>query len=101
MGRPECPDSAIARHLLSLVRPGRLNVFTLHAEIEGMGRRSVFREFLDACRGSGVEFVRLGDEARSLLSNRASLPVCDQAMARMDGRSGLVATQSFEFLGGF
>ncbi len=101
MGRPEFPDPAIARHLLSLVRPGRLNVFTLHGEIEGMGRGAVFREFLDACRGSGVEFVRLGDEARSLLSTRASLPVCDQAMARIDGRSGLVATQSFEFLGGF
>jgi undecaprenyl phosphate-alpha-L-ara4FN deformylase len=101
MGRPEFPDSAIPRHLLSLVRPGVLNVLTVHAEIEGMGRRAIFREFLSACRESGVAFVRLGDEARSLLSNRASVPVCDQAMARIDGRSGLVATQSFEFLEDF
>lgn len=101
MGRPEFPDSAITRHLLSLMRPGRLNVFTLHAEIEGMGRRAIFREFLEVCRRSGVEFVRLGDEARSLLSNRAAIPVCDQTMARIDGRSGLVATQSFEILAAF
>ena len=93
MGRPEYPDASIAVHLLSLLDPGRLNVFTLHAEIEGMGRRAVFRDFLGACRKSGVEFVRLDDSARDLLSNRASISVCDQAMGAIDGRSGLVATQ--------
>ncbi len=94
MGRQEYPDSAIAGHLLSLLRPDGLNVFTLHAEIEGMGRRGIFREFLAACRGSGVAFVRLEDEARSLASNPSALPVCEQAMAPVDGRSGLVATQA-------
>jgi len=95
MGRPEFPDSAIARHLLSLLRPDGLNVFTLHAEIEGMGRRAIFREFLAACRNSGVEFVRLGDTARSLLSDREAIPVCGQAMGPVDGRSGLVAKQAY------
>jgi undecaprenyl phosphate-alpha-L-ara4FN deformylase len=94
MGRPGYPDSAIAGHLLSLLRPGGLNVFTLHAEIEGMGRRAIFREFLAACRGSGVTFVRLDDEARSLASNPSAIPVCEQAMGPVDGRSGLVATQA-------
>jgi peptidoglycan/xylan/chitin deacetylase (PgdA/CDA1 family) len=93
MGRPEFPDSAIAGHLMSLLRPGRLNVLTLHAEIEGMGRRGIFRELLAACRNSGVEFVRLDAEARGLLSDRAAIPVCDQAMAVIDGRSGRVAAQ--------
>jgi undecaprenyl phosphate-alpha-L-ara4FN deformylase len=94
MGRPEYPDSKIAGHLLSLLKADALNVFTLHAEIEGMGRRAIFREFLAACRGSGVTFVRLDDEARSLSSNLSALPVCDQTMAPVDGRSGLVATQA-------
>jgi len=93
MGRPEFPDKAIAAHLVSLLRPGRLNVFTLHAEIEGMGRRGIFRELLAACRSSGVEFVRLDEEARRILADRASVPVCEQVMAAIDGRSGLVATQ--------
>jgi peptidoglycan/xylan/chitin deacetylase (PgdA/CDA1 family) len=93
MGRPGFPDSAIAGHLHSLLRAERINVFTLHAEIEGMGRRAIFRELLAACRNSGVEFVRLCDFARSLLSDRAAIPVCGQAMAPVDGRSGLVATQ--------
>jgi peptidoglycan/xylan/chitin deacetylase (PgdA/CDA1 family) len=101
MGRPEFPDSAIARHLHSLLRSDQLNVFTLHAEIEGMGRRAIFREFLAACRSSGVEFVRLGDAARSLLSDRAAIPVCGQAMAPVEGRSGLVAKQAYADLQAF
>jgi undecaprenyl phosphate-alpha-L-ara4FN deformylase len=93
MGRPQFPDPAIAGHLMSLLRPDRLNVFTLHAEIEGMGRRGIFRELLAACRKSGVEFVRLEGEAQRLLADRGAIPVCDQEMAPIDGRSGLVATQ--------
>jgi peptidoglycan/xylan/chitin deacetylase (PgdA/CDA1 family) len=93
MGRPEFPDKAIAGHIASLLDPGRLNVFTLHAEIEGMGRRGIFRRLLAICRDSGVEFVRLDDEARRILADRAGVPVCEQVMAAIDGRSGLVATQ--------
>jgi undecaprenyl phosphate-alpha-L-ara4FN deformylase len=94
MGRPEFPDSAIAGHLVSLLRADRLNVFTLHAEIEGMGRRGIFRELLAACLKSGVRFVRLDEEAKAILSERAVVPVCDQAMAEIDGRSGRVASQA-------
>ena len=93
MGRPEFPDTAIVVHYLSLLREDRVNVFTLHAEIEGMGRRALFRELLAACRERGVEFVRLDAYARELLVKRETIPVCDQAMAEIDGRSGLVATQ--------
>jgi undecaprenyl phosphate-alpha-L-ara4FN deformylase len=94
MGRPEYPDAAIAGRLVSLLRPDRLNVFTLHAEIEGMGRRGIFRELLSACRTAGVEFVRLDDEARRIVAARDAVPVCDQVMAPIDGRSGLLATQA-------
>ena len=94
MGRPEYPDAALAGHLLSLLRPDALNVLTVHAEIEGMGRRRIFQEFLEGCRRGGVAFVRLADEARALLADRTRLPVHEQLMAPIDGRSGLVATQA-------
>lgn len=94
LGRPEFPDGRIAPHLLSLLRPDRPNVFTLHAEIEGMGRRALFRSFLASCRSRGVEFVRMDALAREVLADRASIPVCDQILAPIDGRSGLVATQA-------
>jgi peptidoglycan/xylan/chitin deacetylase (PgdA/CDA1 family) len=93
MGRPEYPDEKIVPHYLGLLSEERVNVFTLHAEIEGMGRRRLFQELLAACRRAGVEFVRLDDYARELLADRAAIPVRDQVMAEIDGRSGLVATQ--------
>jgi peptidoglycan/xylan/chitin deacetylase (PgdA/CDA1 family) len=94
MGRPEYPDEKIVAHYLSLLREDVVNVFTLHAEIEGMGRRQLFRDLLAACRARGVEFVRLDDYATTLLENRATIPVRDQVRAEIDGRSGFVAAQA-------
>ena len=93
MGRPEFPDDKIVAHYLSLLRVDRPNVLTIHAEIEGMGRRGLFRELLAACAARGVEFIRLDDLARELLANRAAIPVREQMMAEIDGRSGFVAAQ--------
>ncbi|HTB80057.1 MAG TPA: 4-deoxy-4-formamido-L-arabinose-phosphoundecaprenol deformylase [Opitutaceae bacterium] len=94
LGRPEYPENKIVPHYLSLLRADGPNVFTLHAEVEGMGKRALFRELLAACKNAGVEFIRLDDLARELLANRAAIPVCDQVLAEIDGRSGLVATQA-------
>jgi undecaprenyl phosphate-alpha-L-ara4FN deformylase len=94
MGRPEFPDDKIVAHYLSLLRADRVNVFTLHAELEGMGRRALFRELLAGCKNAGVEFIRLDDYARELLAKRETIPVCDQLMEEIDGRSGRVATQA-------
>lgn len=93
MGRPEFPDDRIAAHLFSLMRPDALNVFTLHAEIEGMARRGIFRQFLELCRDNGVEFVRLEEVARNCLARRETIPVCDLVQGGTDGRSGLLAMQ--------
>jgi len=94
LGRPEYPESRIVDHYLALLRDDRPNVFTLHAEIEGMGHRSLFRALLQACRERGVQFIRMDDLARELLANRSAIPVCDQQLAEIDGRSGLVAVQA-------
>jgi undecaprenyl phosphate-alpha-L-ara4FN deformylase len=99
MGRPEYPDDAIADHYMSLLRDDRVNVFTLHAEIEGLGRRELFRDLLTACKRKRVKYVRLDEYARDLLANRAAIPVCDQVLAPIDGRTGLVATQEREQAG--
>lgn len=94
MGRPEYPDETIVDHYLSLLRDDSVNVLTIHAEIEGMGRRELFGELLSALQRTGVEFVRLEDYARELLKDRAALPVRNQVMVEIDGRSGLVAAQA-------
>ena len=93
LGRPEYPEDKIVGHYLSLLREDRVNVFTLHAEIEGMGKRALFHELLTALKKTGVEFIRLDDFARELLAKRDQIPVCNQEYAEIDGRSGTVAVQ--------
>jgi peptidoglycan/xylan/chitin deacetylase (PgdA/CDA1 family) len=94
LGRPEYPLAKIVPHLLRLLRADAVDVFTLHAEIEGMRHRALFRALLAAAREAGVAFVRLDDFARELLAQRDRIPVCAQVMAPIDGRSGMVATQA-------
>jgi peptidoglycan/xylan/chitin deacetylase (PgdA/CDA1 family) len=93
MGRPEYPDDRLVPHLLSLLRPDVLNVYTLHAEIEGMGRRTIFLQLLAELARAGVEVVSLEETARDLLAVRDTIPVCELRQAGIDGRSGLVAVQ--------
>jgi peptidoglycan/xylan/chitin deacetylase (PgdA/CDA1 family) len=94
LGRRGYPDDRIVPHYLSLLNPGQPNVLTIHAEIEGMGKRTLFRALLRACAARNVQFMQLDDLARELLANRDSIPVRDQILAPIDGRSGLVATQA-------
>ena len=94
MGRPDYPDHKIVAHYMSLLRVDAVNVFTLHAEIEGMGRRDLFRDLLAACRARGVEFIRMDAYANALRADPSSIPVRDQVLAEIDGRSGVVTTQA-------
>ena len=97
MGRREYPDHLLVPHLVSLLRRDRLNVFTLHAELEGMGQRRFFSELLQALRKLEVVVVALEQVARDCLPQRANIPVCALAEATIDGRSGLLAVQGNPF----
>jgi len=94
LGRPEYPENRIVPHLMSLLRPEALNVFTLHAELEGMGKRGLFVQFLSAVKSAGVEVVSLEQAAKTLLVRREKVPVCEMIQAAVDGRSGTLAVQS-------
>lgn len=93
IGRPEYPEAKIVDHLLSLIQPGSTHVFTLHAELEGMGQRDFFRRFLAAAQARGVNWTTMEAIAREQLANPATVPVCSIEQREIDGRSGLVAVQ--------
>ncbi|MEO6004001.1 MAG: polysaccharide deacetylase family protein [Opitutus sp.] len=92
MGRREYPDIKIVPHYLSLLRSDRVNVLTVHAEIEGMGRRTLFQNLLEEFRKAGVEFIRMDEYAREVLVDRSAVPIRNQVFAGIDGRSGEVAS---------
>jgi peptidoglycan/xylan/chitin deacetylase (PgdA/CDA1 family) len=79
--------------LLAALRPG-LNVFTLHAEVEGGPLLPVFREFLDRVRRTGVRLTRLLEVTEQAPALLASLPLVSVSRGWVTGRSGWVATQT-------
>lgn len=87
LGRTRHP----VRILEASLRPG-LNVFTLHAEVEGGPLLELFRSFLEGIRRAGVRVVRLGDAAESALAD-AGLPAAPVTRGRVAGRSGWIAVQ--------
>jgi undecaprenyl phosphate-alpha-L-ara4FN deformylase len=93
LGRPEYPEESLPQHYGSLLSPDRLNVFTLHAEIEGMAKIDLFRDMLLHWKDTGCSFVRMDEQAEQLLSDRPSLPEKEMLLAEIDGRSGNVAVE--------
>jgi undecaprenyl phosphate-alpha-L-ara4FN deformylase len=93
LGRPDYPEERIVDYYLSLLQPGQLNVLTIHAEIEGMGKKSLFRTFLETIKKRGIRPIRLDAWARKLLHAPSSIPVCALVQGTVDGRSGTLAVQ--------
>lgn len=46
--------------MLDLIRPGQLNVLTVHAEVEGGACSGMFNDFLTMGKKRGIDFVPLG-----------------------------------------
>jgi peptidoglycan/xylan/chitin deacetylase (PgdA/CDA1 family) len=93
MGRPEYPMEGLADELLSRLAPGRLDVYTIHAEIEGMSMIDWFGRFLSRAKERGVEFVSLAAEAAALNARRAEVPFAALEQGEIDGRSGTLAVR--------
>jgi undecaprenyl phosphate-alpha-L-ara4FN deformylase len=67
-------------------------VHTLHAEVEGRSKASLFERILDDWGGLGVTFLTMEDLARDVLSRREEIPVRELARRKVAGRGGQVAT---------
>jgi undecaprenyl phosphate-alpha-L-ara4FN deformylase len=70
-----------------------LNVFTLHAEVEGGPWLATFRAFLERAHSDGVRFVPLVELATRWARGRQDVVVCPIVQGRVPGRSGWVAIQ--------
>ncbi len=93
MGRPEYPTETLAEELLRRLAPGRFDVFTIHAEIEGMSMIDWFAGFLDRAKAAGVAFVSSAEEAANLNATPETVPVAELAQGEVDGRSGTMAVE--------
>ncbi|MBU4212563.1 MAG: 4-deoxy-4-formamido-L-arabinose-phosphoundecaprenol deformylase [Kiritimatiellae bacterium] len=89
IGRPGVTLSTYNDYILSLIQSGRLNVFTIHAEVEGIVCRDLFERFVQKARSLGHEFTPLG----ALLESTSVIPAGRMASGTIPGRDGWVAVQ--------
>ncbi|RJX33163.1 MAG: 4-deoxy-4-formamido-L-arabinose-phosphoundecaprenol deformylase [Desulfarculus sp.] len=92
LGRGGVSEANAAQHLAGQVQPGRLNVFTLHGEVEGRAQAPVLEEFIGRLQEQGVRFLRLIQAAAEAAA--AGLPGEAIAWAEAPGRAGELAWQA-------
>jgi undecaprenyl phosphate-alpha-L-ara4FN deformylase len=94
LGRADLHGADPVEHLLALTAatPGRDQVFTMHAELEGGKLMPACERLLREWQRRGVELTDLATYAAQL--DLASLPRCAIAARTVEGRSGTLAVQS-------
>lgn len=87
-----CSPVTYNETLLEMIRPGRLNVLTLHAEVEGIACLPLFQDFLEHARRRDMAFVPLGD----LLEETTGIRESRIQKGDVPGREGWLACQKKE-----
>jgi len=82
-------DSDYNDYLVSRLRPGRLNVLTAHAEVEGICKLELFEDFLDRMATLGWTIEPLG----VVVGPMTDLPAARVELRALRGRDDVVAFQ--------
>jgi len=90
IGREGVDDRNYNHLLLSKIGPDRLNVLTVHAEVEGGSRNALFREFLELARTKHIRFVPL----KTLLDGATRVRSDTIVQRPVPGRDGQVCWQA-------
>jgi len=85
--------TTLPSYYLSLLKHDKPNIFTTHAEIEGMRYLDWFREFLIAAKKQNVNIVTMATIADQYLAQPEQIPVCEFIQGTVEGRSGTLAVQ--------
>ena len=89
IGRNRVSNGNYNQVLLDLFRPNKLNVLTIHSEVEGMACLDLFRRFLDEARLKKIMFVPLG----KLLEDAIQIDPAPIVRKTFPGREGWIACQ--------
>ncbi len=89
IGRDGVTRQSYNARVLALVKPGALNVLTIHAEVEGIVCLDLFEDFIQQALGQGIRFIPLS-ECVSMDSPPRPARI---ALDTLPGRSGKLAVQ--------
>lgn len=87
---PQVAAADFNAFILGRFRPQALNVYTIHAEVEGILMAQDFRQLLADARQRGITFKPLGDLLPSSLD---TLPIACVQRGVLDGREGWLGVQ--------
>ncbi|MBA1231088.1 4-deoxy-4-formamido-L-arabinose-phosphoundecaprenol deformylase [Pseudomonas viridiflava] len=87
---PELDARAFNRFILGRFAADRLNVYTLHAEVEGIVMANDFKQLLTLAYAQGIRFKPLGD---LLPANIGQLPPGQVTRGALGGREGWLGVQ--------
>jgi len=90
IGHNGLTDSNYNDYMLSLIRPKKLNVLTIHAEVEGISNLAMFQRFVKMAKTKGVSFVPLG----IILNDTIKIDRAAIVSIKMAGRDGWVSCQA-------
>lgn len=89
VGRKRIAPADFNAYLFSRLRPGALNVLTIHAEVEGIACLALFSEFAHSAGVKGIALVPLGE----LLADTRRIESAAMVAAETPGRQGWLALQ--------
>ena len=88
IGRDGVTPANYNDRLLALLKPGKLNVLTIHAEVEGIACLSMFEDFIKRATAAGCAFVPLSECLRECPTPGVST-VFPEFFPGRDGRVGV------------
>lgn len=94
VGKSDVTDENYNEYIISLLQPDKLNVLTIHAEVEGILHCEMFRKFIKLAKCKKYEFVPLID----LLQETAEIDSVKMLQQEIKGRDGKVGImEGFDF----
>lgn len=88
LGRDGVTNENYNARLLELIKPGAMNLLTIHAEVEGGVCAAMFEEFLQMAEARHIEFVPPG-----ALLPEGPIPDGKLVQGEIPGREGILALQ--------
>lgn len=90
VGHENVTDANYNDLILDMILPGKLNVLTIHSEVEGISKRHLFNDFLEQAAQRNIHCVPLG----RLLEEQTNIPAGKIENKPIAGREGTVCWQS-------
>lgn len=90
IGQKGVSNRSYNEYMLSLLKPDKLNVLTIHAEVEGIACFAMFDQFLRTARSRGIAFAPLV----TLLPGYPSIGPAAMVAKEIPGREGWVSCQA-------